>query len=254
MTAEVFVFNFTLNQADRDYVIQNQSWSIYGQVLLLNDYIPGTPPQELPLLTFSIWFSFVDLPFSYWFEEEILELLQDLMPVAELSPQFGFPTTSIGFRVRNTITASSPRPLGVNPVDEYGSIRMVYFQYEKLPPIFCTYCRHIGHRQLGCPNRARDAIVDRRSSLGDDDPQQEGDRAGNVHLQQGGDGVSQSNNMADPNEAISPVDKDLMVSPLQLPHDSHGLMHMEEEFPAISQAAATSIMPTVSMDTGIMEE
>lgn len=138
VTDEIFIFNFTRHNDDLDEVLRNQPWSVYGQVLLLNRFIPGTPPQQVPLLTFNIWFSFVDLLYSYWFKEDILELLQNVPPVTDLYPQFGFPTSSVGSRVRTTIHSSTPLLIEVDLVDEYGILQIVELKYENFRLYFAA--------------------------------------------------------------------------------------------------------------------
>lgn len=108
-------------------------------VLLLNHFIPRMPPQDVTLQTFDIWFNFEDLPYTYWSEGEILELLQNIAPVAEIFPNFGFPTSSIGYRIRTTINAANPLPFGVDIIDEFGSLKLTQFNYEKPLPLFYFY-------------------------------------------------------------------------------------------------------------------
>lgn len=56
-------------------ILSNQPRSIYGHVLLLLQFSLGTPPQDAALNTIDIWFGFKDLPYNYWLEGEIIELL-----------------------------------------------------------------------------------------------------------------------------------------------------------------------------------
>lgn len=169
VTRELFIFNFPEHEEDLLHVLRQQPWSVYGQVLLLHRFRPGSPPQEVPLNSFDIWFYFEDLPYLHWSEEGIVDILQNVTPVREIQPHFGFPTTSLGYRVRTTILSSAPLPQSVNVIDEYGSLRQINLRYERLPPYYCTYCYHMGHRHASCTYRMRD-IDHQQSSVGEDDP------------------------------------------------------------------------------------
>lgn len=46
VTDEVFIFNFPNHEEDVQQVLRNQPWSVYGQVFLLNRFVPGTPPHK----------------------------------------------------------------------------------------------------------------------------------------------------------------------------------------------------------------
>lgn len=80
---ELFFFNFKVKNKMIS-VFQRQPWCIYNQVLLLQNFITGVPPQDIPLQSFDIWFSFIDLPFHYWSYEEIVRLLHNVTYVAEI--------------------------------------------------------------------------------------------------------------------------------------------------------------------------
>lgn len=54
-------------------------------------------------------------------------------------------------------------------IDEYGSLRHVQLKFEKLPPLFCAYCRRVGHKQISCPFRRND-LANQLSSASEDDP------------------------------------------------------------------------------------
>lgn len=150
VTDELFIFNFTIKE-EMMKILKKQPWSIYVQILLLQHFTPGTPPQEVPLNTFSIWFSFNNLPYTYWPKTEIVELLQNVVTIDEISPQFSFPTTSVGYHIRANMSIVNPLLVGVDVVDEYSSLRMSKFLYENLPAMFSSSCKRIGHRPSNYP-------------------------------------------------------------------------------------------------------
>lgn len=72
-------------------------------------------------------FSFIDLLYHYWSEEEIVKLLQNVTNFIEISPQLSFPISGIGYRVRITINVPTPLLAGIDVVSEYGSLRGYIF-------------------------------------------------------------------------------------------------------------------------------
>lgn len=61
---ELYIFNFIVRD-EMQQVLDSQPWSLYGQLLLIHPFIPGTPPQEVVFQDYSMWFSFKQLPYTY---------------------------------------------------------------------------------------------------------------------------------------------------------------------------------------------
>lgn len=96
-------------------VLNGQPWSIYGQILLRISF-RGHHRKKLLSKRSPYGFSFRGLPYTYWSEGEIVELLQNAVRIVEISLQFTFPTSSLGYRVRTELNISNPLPVGVNIV------------------------------------------------------------------------------------------------------------------------------------------
>lgn len=58
---ELFIFDF-ITEEDMTRILNSEPWSIYGQLLLLAQFLPRKPLQEAPLQLFHAWFTFKNLP------------------------------------------------------------------------------------------------------------------------------------------------------------------------------------------------
>lgn len=86
--------------------------------------------------------------------------------------------------------------------------------YEKLPLYFCSYRHRVSHRQASCPFRVRDIEVQQQSSVGEDDPDVDGDHhVADAYLNLTAD-ASQSQNQAIIVNSTSPKDVILMGPPV----------------------------------------
>lgn len=76
-------------------------------------------------------------------------ILRNYLPVNAMKPRRNQCITPEGFKVQTTLSVSKRIPTGIHIDAEEGSTS-VEFAFKRLPSMFCSRCRKVGHRLDKC--------------------------------------------------------------------------------------------------------
>ncbi|XP_019176863.1 PREDICTED: uncharacterized protein LOC109172169 [Ipomoea nil] len=148
LTEDLFLFQFP-HPKDLQRVIEDGPWSFDNQLLICDQVLSGTRPEEVVLDSVPFWVQIHGLPTMYAspaFVAKIGEYVGTFIAPDPLN--FGGAWRSF-FRIRVRLNVLSPLKRRMKLLRRDGSSQWITFRYERLGT-FCYCCGLLGHSDKFC--------------------------------------------------------------------------------------------------------
>lgn len=152
---ELGLFSFEFDSLeDKMKVISLGPWSFSGYLLVLQPWIPGTPPHCLKFEVCQFWMQIHGLPIEGRTEAAIKNIAENVGQVLEVRMEAKGAAAIVVGKARVQLTLALPLLSGMT-ASIRGKEYWLDFRYERLPR-YCYSCGKIGHYAQFCEMKPND--------------------------------------------------------------------------------------------------
>ncbi|XP_023915649.2 uncharacterized protein LOC112027205 [Quercus suber] len=148
VASNLFQFKFK-SDFELERVLKGGPWTFDNQALMLRRWQPGMTAANVKLDSIALWIQIWDAPFDMISPIVAAEIGNRLGKVVEVEKRRTQDIQNFFMRVKVELLTSKPIRRGAFIGGSEGVRSWVTFKYERLP-IFCHFCRVLGHDLKHC--------------------------------------------------------------------------------------------------------